>query len=33
MYINGHVCYAFKFGILTNGLGIVRDISFLYNLN
>lgn len=30
MYINGHFCYAFKFGILTNGLGIVRDISF-YN--
>lgn len=30
MYINGHFCYAYKFGILTNGLGIVRDISF-YN--
>lgn len=30
MFINGHFCYAFKFGILTNGLGIVRDISF-YN--
>ena len=30
MYINGHFCYAFKFGIITNGLGIVRDISF-YN--
>lgn len=30
MYINGHFCYAFKFGIVTNGLGIVRDISF-YN--
>lgn len=30
MYINGHFCYAFKFGILTNGLDIVRDISF-YN--
>lgn len=28
MYINGHFCYAFKFGIITNGLGIVRDISF-----
>ncbi len=28
MYINGHFCYAFKFGIVTNGLGIVRDISF-----
>ena len=30
MHINGHFCYAFKFGILTNGLGIVRDITF-YN--
>ena len=30
MYINGHFCYAYKFGILTNGLGIVRDIAF-YN--
>lgn len=30
MYINGHFCYAYKFGIITNGLGIVRDISF-YN--
>ena len=30
MYINGHFCYAYKFGIVTNGLGIVRDICF-YN--
>jgi hypothetical protein len=30
MYINGHFCYAYKFGIMTNGLGIVRDITF-YN--
>ena len=30
MYINGHFCYAYKFGIIINGLGIVRDISF-YN--
>ena len=30
MYINGHFCYAFKFGMVTNGLGIVRNISF-YN--
>lgn len=29
-YINGHFCYAYKFGIITNGLGIIRDISF-YN--
>ncbi len=27
-YINGHFCYAFKAGIVTNGLGIIRDISF-----
>ena len=30
MYMNGHFCYAFKFGIVTNGMGIVRHISF-YN--
>lgn len=29
-YINGHFCYAYKFGIITNGLGIVRSIDF-YN--
>lgn len=28
MYINGHFCYAYKFGLITNGLGIVRDITF-----
>ena len=32
MYINGHFCYAYKFSIVTNGLGIVRDICF-YNKN
>ena len=32
LYINGHFCYVFKFGIVTNGLGIVRHISF-YNKN
>ncbi len=26
-YINGHFCYAQKFGIVTNGLGIVRHVS------
>ena len=26
-YINGHYCYALKAGIITNGIGIVRDIS------
>jgi hypothetical protein len=30
LYINGHFCYVLKFGMITNGLGIVRDISF-YN--
>lgn len=29
MYINGHFFYADKFAILTNGLGIVREIVFL----
>lgn len=29
MYINGHFCYADKFALLTNGLGIVRHISFI----
>jgi hypothetical protein len=27
-YANGHFCYAHKAGILTNGLGIIRGISF-----
>jgi len=27
-YINGHFCYAHKAGVLSNGLGIVRDIAF-----
>ncbi len=31
-YINGHLCYAYKFGILTNVLGIVRFIV-LHNKN
>ena len=30
LYINGHFCYVYKFGMITNGLGIVRDLSF-YN--
>lgn len=28
-YINGHFCYADKFAIFTNGLGIIRHIVFL----
>ena len=28
-YINGHFCYADKYAVLTNGLGIPRHISFL----
>ena len=27
-YINGHFCCAVKAGIITNGLGVVRHISF-----
>jgi len=30
LYINGHFCYVYKFGIVTNGLGIIRHIAF-YN--
>lgn len=30
LFIDGHFCYAYKFGIVTNGLGIIRHISF-YN--
>ena len=32
MYVNGHFYYTYKFGIITNGLAIVRDICF-YNKN
>lgn len=28
VYINGLFCYALRFGIVINGLGIVRDITF-----
>ena len=28
-YVNGHICYAYKAGILTNGLGIIRAIDFI----
>jgi len=28
-YINGHFCYADKFALLTNGLGVIRHIAFL----
>lgn len=30
LFINGHFCYVYKFGLVTNGLGIVRHIAF-YN--
>lgn len=30
LYIDGHFCYAYKIGIVTNGLGIIRHIDF-YN--
>jgi hypothetical protein len=29
LYISWHFCYVFKFDIITNGLGIVRHISFI----
>ena len=28
LFINGHFCYTYKFGIVTNGLGIIRHIAF-----
>ena len=28
LYINGHFCYAYKFGIVSNGLGIIRHLAF-----
>lgn len=28
-YINGHYCYAIRTSIVTNGLGIIRDLDFL----
>lgn len=28
LYINSHFCYAYKRGLITNGLGIVRHIAF-----
>jgi hypothetical protein len=30
LYVDGHFCYAYKIGIVTNGLGIVRHLDF-YN--
>lgn len=30
LFVHGHFCYVFNFGIVTNGLGIIRHISF-YN--
>ncbi|MGF7060230.1 hypothetical protein HNR33_003920 [Brassicibacter mesophilus] len=30
LYINGHFCYVYKFGLITNGFGIPRNITF-YN--
>lgn len=30
LYLDGHFCYAYKIGIVTNGLGIVRHLAF-YN--
>ena len=30
LFVNGHFCYVFKFEIVTNGLGIIRHISFYF---
>jgi hypothetical protein len=30
LYINGHFCYVYKIGVITNGLGIIRHLDF-YN--
>ena len=30
-YLNGHFCYAYKAGVLTNSLGIIRAIEFYDN--
>jgi len=30
LYINGHFCYVYKFGLVTNGFGIIRHVEF-YN--
>ena len=27
-YLNGYLCYAYKTGVLTNGLGVIRAIEF-----
>ena len=32
LYVDGHFCYVYKIGIVTNGLGIVRHLN-LYNKN
>ncbi len=29
LYANGRFCYVYKFGIVTNGLGIVRHLDFI----
>lgn len=30
LYVDGHFCYVYKIGIITNGLGIIRHLDF-YN--
>ena len=30
LYVDGHFCYAYKIGIVTNGLGIIRHLDFYY---
>jgi hypothetical protein len=31
LYVDGHFCYVYKIGIVTNGLGIVRHLDFYNN--
>ena len=31
LYVDGHFCYVYKIGIVTNGLGIIRHLSFYNN--
>lgn len=31
MYINGYFCYSDKLSIITNYLGIIRHIAFMYD--
>ena len=32
LYVDGHFCYVYKIGIVTNGFGIIRHLSFCYEV-